>query len=212
MSAKVTAKKPTKAAAKKPVAKRPAKKVVPAGMMSVTQYAEHAGKTQGYISRLLTNGVLEWASAEEKLLDPAACDVRMEQRRDPSKQGVVDRHAREKLEKAAGKFKAPEMTYHAARVQAETFRAKTAELNYRERAGELCETALVELAVQNAFGATRKTLESLADRLSTRLAAEHDPRKCHTMITNEVDVALSTLASNIESFIDKRTAEKAAQH
>lgn len=80
-----------------------------------------------------------------------------------------------------------------AKLKRETFQAHTAELEYKKAAGELVSAAEVAKQWEGIAANVRRRLLVLPDRLSPLLAAESDPRKVHSMITQELHQCLTTL-------------------
>lgn len=66
------------------------------------------------------------------------------------------------------------------------------------RAGELCDTDGVVLAMARIGINFRTALERLADKLSDRIAAEADPHACHQIISAEVALALDQLSRDCD--------------
>lgn len=75
-----------------------------------------------------------------------------------------------------------------------TYQAKLAELDYRQRAGELVVAADVALAHTRAARTLRDRVRAIPDRLSAQLAAETDPHRCRSLLVGEIDQALGDVA------------------
>jgi hypothetical protein len=93
----------------------------------------------------------------------------------------------------------PSVAEHARAAQAIrlTYQAKLAELDYRQRSGELVVAADVALAHTRAARTVRDRLFAIPDRLAARLAAETDPHRCRTLIVGEIDQALGDIATAV---------------
>jgi len=77
--------------------------------------------------------------------------------------------------------------------------ANIASMEERRRAGELCDTAGVVLAMSRIGSNFRMALERVADKLADRTAAESDPHACHALISAELHQALAQLAKDCEA-------------
>jgi phage terminase Nu1 subunit (DNA packaging protein) len=75
------------------------------------------------------------------------------------------------------------------------FDAKIAQLDYKERCGELVDAHAVAKVVTDAASIIQTSLERIPDRLAERVAAESNPADCHALLTAEMDAALAELTA-----------------
>jgi len=76
--------------------------------------------------------------------------------------------------------------------------ADVAELNYRERQGELVLRSAVEKAVFSAIRQARDNFLNLPSRTDALVAAESDRRKCFDILNKEVLQILTGLADGLQ--------------
>lgn len=87
----------------------------------------------------------------------------------------------------------------AAQAVRLTYQAKLAELEYRQKVGELVEAALVEREQHRAARALRDRIRAIPDRMAAGLAAETDPHRCRLLLAGEIDQALAEVARLLTS-------------
>lgn len=171
--------------------------------MTFTAYAKHRGVSQPYISQQVAAGVIPLVAGRK--IDPDAADAALDALRDPSKAGVAARHAAARGAKnAPPEPPAPEVErplggaptgqFHKAKTATEVFRAKTAQLEYERAIGRLIESDTAIRALNANLGPTIKLLESIPNRIASRLAAESDPRKVHALLASEIDAVRGEIA------------------
>ena len=93
--------------------------------------------------------------------------------------------------------------FRQAQAQERAYSAKLAELDYRERTGELVRRTLVEREFASRLVALRESLEVLADRLSAQVAAEADADRCRRLLREEHRLALA-------AFVERRELDSTA--
>jgi len=81
-----------------------------------------------------------------------------------------------------------------SRARHEHYKAEKARLEALQGRGELVPAAEVKAAAFNAARSVRDALMALPDRLAAQLAGTADARLCHTLLTEELRVALRSLA------------------
>lgn len=109
----------------------------------------------------------------------------------PSGDGVQDSHARRRSKALADK--------------AETD-AKTADLDYRARIGQLLEAEEVEHATRSAVTVFRATLENLPSTLAPELAAISDEGRLRVVLSEAMEHALEELARKFSAIAREREA------
>ena len=83
--------------------------------------------------------------------------------------------------------------YHRARAVRETFAARTAQLEYEERAGKLIPAARAAEYAAGFSSIVRDALMALPDRVAPMLAALDDEKAIHKMLSNELNALLKKL-------------------
>lgn len=181
-----------------------------AGLMSFSAYARHRGVSQPYISQLVAKGVIPLSDGRK--IDAAAADAAIDAMRDPAKQAVADRHAAARAPAAVAPPADPPLggapvgQFHKAKTATEVFRAKNAQLEYERAVGRLIETDAAVRAIGANLGPTVKLLESIPNRIASRLAAETDPRKVHALLSGEIDAVRAEVARVAQQLIEQLSA------
>ena len=136
-------------------------------------------------------------------IDPAVADAEMAANSDPAKAHVRQRWAEHRgdtlseqlsLEAPSAPDGAVVVSYQDAKTQKEIFAAKNAELDFRKRAGELCEVAVVRAEAARQARETRDAVLAVPDRLSIVLAAETDRGKVHAILVDELTKVLTQIS------------------
>lgn len=176
--------------------------------LSLSEFATLAGYKASYVTELRKSGRLVM-TADGKRVRVAESLALIESTRDPSRQGVADRHAAARGasdapapgDDTADAADAPEdapapeaRAYHSNRARREHWLALAAERDYRKSMGELLERAEVLPAIAEAVTQFRKHLEQLRDTLSPALAAEPTEAGCRKLLGDEIELALSELS------------------
>jgi hypothetical protein len=91
--------------------------------------------------------------------------------------------------------------YARVRTAREAFRAKSEELEYRERVGELVERDRFDKALVDALGPILSSFDSLSARIGPALAAESDVRKVQNMIDDAVAAIRQDTADTLRRMI-----------
>jgi hypothetical protein len=99
--------------------------------------------------------------------------------------------------------------FNRARTMKEVLAAKSMQLDYRKKCGELVEKDRVIGEVIGGAVAIRQVLERLPNRLSERLAAETDPERCHAVLTEEIEAAFIELTVFCERMATQHGQETA---
>jgi hypothetical protein len=189
--------------------------------MNFSAYARRIGVSQPYISQLVAQGVIPLVPGK-KMIDPEQADAAIAQHRDVSKQYTVDRNAQARAAKAADASPAPAPrsepmnspamqianAHSKARAMRETFVARQAELEYRERIGELIERAQSDRAILDAVGPILSRLESLGARAAPKVAGETDVRSIADAIDDEVAEIRQELADTLRAMAASAEATK----
>lgn len=175
--------------------------------MRLREFAEHLGKKPSYVTELKKNGRLVFA--EGGRVNVEATLERIQATADPSKIGVVERHARERAEKQAAPDESaipPELNgadksgsvYQKARAMREQYNAMLAKIDYEKSIGHLLVTTEAVGAVADGDAIIRTRLESLPNILSPRLAAESDENKIRAILIDEIEHLLNELSKTFK--------------
>ncbi len=98
----------------------------------------------------------------------------------------------------------------AERLRLTAARRGKAELELRERTGELVEAAGVRRGIVTASAMMRAALERIGDRLGPALAETRDHEACTNLVAAEIDEALRQLVDDLrERFAPPRAASDA---
>lgn len=92
-----------------------------------------------------------------------------------------------------GGLKGP--SYSQSRTIKEAFAAKTAQIDYEKKAGNLCKTEDVSRAARDMARTTRDYLLNMPGKLAPLLAAETDISEVHRLIEEEIHNALTNISS-----------------
>jgi len=173
--------------------------------VTLSELARRLGQQKSYIHKLKTRGVLPFD--ELGLIDEDVARQSIEQNKDPGKEYMAEVNQRQRegsgnSESAppaddADKMRAPSnnLSYMRAKTMREAFNAKIAELEYKERKGELRDAQTVRKSITDAAVIIRSAIERIPDKLASRVAAESDVDRCHQLLTEECDQLLSELTA-----------------
>ncbi|TVO53839.1 hypothetical protein [Denitromonas halophila] len=162
------------------------------------EFAARMGwRSAGQVSNLIRDGLIKLTD-DGKLVCVAESIAAIEAARDPSKQGVRDRHAAARGEGGQGAAPEDRADYHAARAKKEHYASLTAEADYRARIGQLMESADVHATVADAMVTLRGALETLPDVLAPQVAAMTDEQACRTTMADHIETALAECARRFE--------------
>jgi transcriptional regulator with XRE-family HTH domain len=169
--------------------------------LNQTEFAKHMGVTKGYVSQLKQAGRLVFA--QDGKVDVEASKLRITETEDPNRDDVKERHAKErgadtKVDEIgkAKKEKAPldpnKTTFSSARATEQKFKALGAELDYKERIGELVSKADMKAAVSDLVTTFRQNMENMPHRISAELVGK-DINEIRTTLKQAVNHELHQL-------------------
>lgn len=175
-------------------------------LVSLREFARLKGWNPGYAHKLKAAGrlVMEVDERDREMVDVEASLERLAQTADPSKTHMQEVNARQR--ERAGSSPPPasqappaagpsaNATFNAARTAREVYEAKSAELEYRQKAGELVRVEDVRNEMAQRVAQMREHLLSLSARLAPVLANESDPRKIKAALDAEHRHALMKVA------------------
>ena len=171
--------------------------------LSLSGFAAHIGKSASYVTKLKHQGRLV-LNLEGRVLVQYSLQ-RIAETADPSRPGKALNLAQSGQEGASGRGFGPgtdpgeapeERDYQASRAKREHYAAEKAEMEYRQAAGQLLETAQVISVMTDAAAQIRNRLESLPDTLAPILAATPDPDQVRATLAEHIAHALTTLSQD----------------
>jgi phage terminase Nu1 subunit (DNA packaging protein) len=154
------------------------------------EFAESQGFSRPYVTKLVQSGVI--VRDENGQIDQDAAVAALRARRDPAKslrRGRPVRHG----DVAGQGSEALSTLMLKSRIKTEVERGKLAELDRRQREGELVERREVEQAAFSTARNVRDALMNIPARVSSLYAAETDPQKIHQSLEDEIRTVLSDL-------------------
>jgi hypothetical protein len=184
--------------------------------LNQTQFATHMGWSKGYVSQLKTAGRLVFA--ESGKVDVEASKVRIAETEDPNRDDVKERHASARSDDSKvheigvnGSSKAKKekevkdpnkMTFSTARAKEQEFKALQAELDYKERIGELVSKADMKAAVADMVTTFRQEIENLPHRISADLVGK-DINEIRAILKRSVHDCLANLERGCEKKLNQ---------
>ncbi len=178
--------------------------------VTLSEAARLLGYKGSYITQLKKDGRLV-LTADGKRVKMAESAALIQATRDPSKQGVADRHAAARATTTERATTTPEEpsappeppqesarignTYQASRAVKERYLAMSAKREYEMSIGRLMDADDVKSFVADAVVTLRTRLESLPDVLAPQLVAISDEAIARTMIAEAIEHALEECAT-----------------
>lgn len=172
-------------------------------------FAQQINKAAGYVTQLKNAGRLV-LDEKGKVLAEASIK-RIEETADPSKVGVVKRHAEAREPQAAEEIQEIEPPGNAEgdesfnywKTKNEKLKFESAHRESLVRDGELLEVADVIAELMDANTIVRNRLEALPDILAPQIAAETDEHQVMIIVRDRVDFALSGLVVDFKQKSNK---------
>ncbi|ULQ45954.1 hypothetical protein JN531_012675 [Flagellatimonas centrodinii] len=172
-------------------------------------FAAIAGFKPSYITQLKKDGRLV-LTPDGRQVRVAESLARIKETRDPSKEGVANRHAAARALPPAPPPEAPERGdddtgaipadpapgtghYQEARAKREHYLALAAQRDYMISMRDLLPAGEVEAYLADAATQLRARLEGLAVLLAPQLAAERDEHRCRAIVADAVERVLHEL-------------------
>ena len=159
------------------------------------QFAEQLGYKPHYGNQLAKDGRLVFAPDGKRVLVQASIE-RFNATKDPSKQGVADRHALTR----AGEISpsdAQEYDYQSSKAKREHWAAEREHAAFRKDAGELIELAQHIAAMADVGATVRSKLEAWASTLPPQLAGR-DEAAVRATLADQVELLLSDVADRLK--------------
>ena len=181
-------------------------------VLGFSAFARANGWKPSYVTGLRQAGRLVLTDDGTKVRTAESLQ-RIADTRDPSKVGVVERHAANRAAQAAAPAQdegedddagTPAAAaaaaddggsrYKRARAMKEGYLAAGAKLDYEQRTGKLVDASQVRQVAADMGTTLRRRLESLAVLLSA-MVDERDRDRIHTLVTEHIEETLSDLES-----------------
>jgi phage terminase Nu1 subunit (DNA packaging protein) len=162
------------------------------------EFAESQGFSRPYVTKLVQQGVI--VRDANGHIDKDAAVAALAARRDPAKalrRSKPSKHGdRSGLAALTGQgSEALSMLMLKSRIKTEVERGKLAELDRKQREGELVERREVEDAAFSTARTVRDALLNIPARVASLYAAETDPQKIHQSLEDEIRNVLIELVS-----------------
>ena len=141
------------------------------GLVSQYKYADMIGKSRVYINRLVHEGVITLFNGKIKP--------------DVANQQILENTASSKNTSKKGKGVSG-IRLNDVRIEKELLNKTLLEMDIQTKKGELVNRAKTKTALANKVLAVVGNLQKVAHSISTEVARESDPLKCHNIIWNEL--------------------------
>src|SRR5438270_116472 len=154
------------------------------------EFAKSQGFSRPYVTKLVQSGVI--VRDENGHIDQDAAVAALRARRDPAKSLRRGRPARNG-DHGGQDSETLSILMLKSRIKTEVERGKLAELDRRQREGELVERRDVEQAAFSNARNVRDALLNIPARVSSLYAAETDPQNIHQSLEDEIRTVLTYL-------------------
>lgn len=168
------------------------------------------GWNPGYGHKLKSAGrIVTVTENDRELIDVEASLERLAETADPAKAHMTAVNAQQRANHrgpaapaaaaAPAQASSTNSTYHQAKTAREVFEAKTAEIEYRERSGELISKSVARAEMSTKVGLMREALLASSARLAPLLANETDAKKIRALLDAEHRSALGHVAGAVDT-------------
>jgi phage terminase Nu1 subunit (DNA packaging protein) len=164
------------------------------------EFAESQGFSRPYVTKLVQQGVIV-RDANGQINEDAAIAA-LQARRAPAKtlrRGKAFKNGDIPAIGAAGGQETLSTMLLKSRIKTEVERGKLAELDRKQREGELVERSEIEEAAFCNARRVRDALMNIPARVASLYAAETDPQKIHQNLEDEIRTVLIDLIDETES-------------
>ena len=177
---------------------------LPGGLVTPSGFADLEGVTPQMVSKWLAeidglektaDGFIEWEKAQRLI----------EETRDYSRplQREGDRHEAPDIDDLEDIHpKEVQHRYELARMLKEEERARLAEIERREKEGELIDARAVAHDFADMFSMLRQSFRTMPDRVAGRLYSAESPREIRDILRDEIHDCLSDIADRLEEMAD----------
>ncbi len=157
-----------------------------AKLVSLREFARQQGVSLKAVQKAINSGRIRLETrGGKKGLDPEVAALEWEESTDPAKQRKEDA--------SPSQSSAASRVYADSRAAKESYAARMAELDYKEKAGSLASVDKVKLGAFQTARIVRDGLQGMSARISGKLAAESDPVKVQIILDEEINRALMEL-------------------
>ena len=156
-------------------------------LVNMAEFAREMKTSPTSISRLIKNGVLAPASKKNKKMKRYEIDLELGKE-------LFNSHSSQRLQVVTDDVKGTAQSINLSRSKKIHFDALTAELNYRERLGELVETKQVEKEAFEIAKIVRDKLLQIADRLAPVVTGQKKESYVFKKIEKEINRVLKLLS------------------
>jgi pyruvate/2-oxoglutarate dehydrogenase complex dihydrolipoamide acyltransferase (E2) component len=165
-------------------------------LMTCAAFAKHLCQQRSYVKLLKDMGRLVM---EGDKVNVEASMALIEATKDPSKQGVVDRHQAQREAKLADAqitvpFIAENIDYQSAKARREQANAEIAEMERDLMREKLVKLDDVKHAIAYGDAIVRNRLEALPDILAPQLCAEPNEQRVRVLLLDAIETVLSELS------------------
>lgn len=164
-------------------------------LMSQADFAAHIDVNRSHVTQLKNAGRLVMQDGK---VDAEASIKRIDDTKDPAKEGVAKRHQQERSQKEQEKTeKTPSASgsrFQTAKARREEANAELTEIELQTKRGQLLVADEAKLAVADGDTIIRNRLESMPDILAPQLAAETDEQKIRSMLMDHIESLLGDLS------------------
>jgi phage terminase Nu1 subunit (DNA packaging protein) len=164
------------------------------------EFAESQGFSRPYVTKLVQQGVIV-RDAKGQINEDAAVAA-LQARREPAKgfrRSRVPKNGDIPAIGAIGGQETLSTMLLKSRIKTEVERGKLAELDRKQREGELVERGEVEQAAFSNARRVRDALMNIPARVASLYAAETDPQKIHQNLEDEIRNVLIDLIGETET-------------
>jgi len=175
-------------------------------LMSQSDFAAHIGVNRSHVTQLKNAGRLVMQDGK---VDAEASIKRIEDTKDPAKEGVAKRHQQERSQKEQCPIDKTTVSgtgsrFQSAKARREEANAELTEIELQTKRGQLLVADEVKLAVADGDTIIRNRLESLPDILAPQLAAEMDEQRIRSILMDYTESLLGDLSRSFYDLAKER--------
>lgn len=170
-----------------------------------SQFAKLMGWYPSYVTKLKQAGRLVFTPNGKRVLVDAS-EARIEETKDPNRDDVAGRHAKNRkgdTTKPNAAQQKVNASYTKSRANKEYYASETAKIEHQKLVGELCEIAGVHHAGGEAGVMVRTVLENLPDQLAPMLAPITDEGRLRALLVEHIEIVLHELSDRISGTVTK---------
>lgn len=188
--------------------------------VSKSEFAKIINKKPSYVTELIKYGRIVFDETGKKVLVDESLAL-IEESRDLSKSGVVERHENERAEKATQRESVENQSaspqnsneivningkagsvYQHSKALREKYNALNAKLDYDKAIGKVLDADDVAKVVLNAATVVRSRLENMPDRYAPQFAAEQDPQRIKSIFIDAIENVLQEMSRQFKKLTE----------